>query len=130
MLKSLGQWTSSFKQRKIIPSQLTVPSKLPSSDKEQEESDTQKETKYVTRIITKKCLIFRIFDYKYVIFISLMYYSSHAEIKTSQERSLNVHATANAHDVPPTTDDNEKLIIAQGEGKPQSESFPKTMDIT
>jgi len=130
MLKSLGQWTSSFKQRKIIPSQLPVPSKLPSSDKEQEESGTQKETEYVT-IIIKKCLIFRSnFDYKYVIFISLMCYSSHAEIKASQERSLNVHATDDTRDVPPTTDDNEKLIIAQGEINPQSESLPKAMDIT
>ncbi|XP_025268649.1 piezo-type mechanosensitive ion channel component isoform X2 [Camponotus floridanus] len=99
MLKSLGQWTSSFKQRKIIPSQLPVPSKL-SSDKEQEESSTQKEI------------------------------DSHAEIKTSQERSLNVHARDDTHDVPPTTDDNEKLIIAQGEINLQSESLPKTMDIT
>lgn len=130
MLKSLGQWTSSFKQRKIIPSQSTVPPKQPSLDKEQEESSTQKETKYVT-IIIKKCLIFTtIFDYKYVIFISLMCYSSHAEIKSSQEQSLNVHATDDAHDVPPTTDDNEKLMITQGEVNPQNESFPKTMDIT
>ncbi|XP_050458271.1 piezo-type mechanosensitive ion channel component isoform X5 [Cataglyphis hispanica] len=44
MLKSLGQWTaSSIKQRKVIPSQITMPSKLPPSDRE-EESDTQKET--------------------------------------------------------------------------------------
>lgn len=58
MLKSLGQWTaSSLKQRKVIPSQLTVPSKLPPSDREQEESDTQKETEYVT-IITEKYFIF------------------------------------------------------------------------
>lgn len=57
MLKSLGQWTASFiKQRKVIPSQLTVPSKLPPSDRE-EESDTQKETEYVT-IITEKYFIF------------------------------------------------------------------------
>ncbi|KAM0736630.1 Piezo-type mechanosensitive ion channel component 1 [Formica fusca] len=43
MLKSLGQWTaSSLKQRKVIPSQLTVPSKLPLSDREQEETDTEK----------------------------------------------------------------------------------------
>lgn len=129
MLKSLGQWTSSFKQRKIIPSQSTVPSKLPSSDKEQEESSTPKEIEYVT-IIIKKCLIITIFDYKYVIFISLMCYSSHAEIKSSQERSLNVRATDDTHDIPATTDDNEKLMITQGEVNPQNQSLPKTMDIT
>lgn len=58
MLKSLGQWTSSLKQRKVIPSQLTVTSKLP-SDKEQEESGPEKETEYVI-IITKKCFYFTI----------------------------------------------------------------------
>ncbi|CAL1685706.1 unnamed protein product [Lasius platythorax] len=101
MLKSLGQWTSSLKQRKVIPSQLTVPSKLPSSDKEQEESGTQKET------------------------------DSHAEIKTLQEQSLNVHATDDTRDVPPTTDDNERLVDMQGEVHcPHIESLSKTMDMT
>lgn len=53
MLKSLGQWTSaSLKPRKIIPSELTtVPSKPPSSDKEQVESGTRDENKYVRILI-------------------------------------------------------------------------------
>lgn len=46
MLKSLGQWTAA--SRKIIPSQLpAVPSKSPSSDKEQEEFGKQEESEYV-----------------------------------------------------------------------------------
>ncbi|XP_072762660.1 piezo-type mechanosensitive ion channel component isoform X5 [Anoplolepis gracilipes] len=97
MLKSLGQWTSSLKQRKIIPSQSTVPSKEKPSEKEQEESEIQKET------------------------------DSHEEVKTTQERSLNVYET---RDAPPTTDDNECLMVAQGEVQPHNESFSKTMDMT
>lgn len=129
MLKSLGQWTSSLKQRKVIPSQLTVPSKLPSSDKEQEESGTQKETEYVTTIQFQFHNML-IFDYKYVMLISLMCCSSHAEIKTLQEQSLNVHATDDTRDVPPTTDDNERLVVMQGEVHSHIESLSKTMDMT
>lgn len=57
MLKSLGQWTTPIKLRKIIPSKLTVvPSKPPPSDVEQEsvvQDSEQRETEYVT-IIAKR----------------------------------------------------------------------------
>lgn len=60
--------------------------------------------------------------------ISLMCCSSHVEVKTPQERSLNV--TDDTRDVPPTTDDNEKLVVVQEEMHPHNKSLSKTMDMT
>ncbi|XP_020278165.1 piezo-type mechanosensitive ion channel component isoform X3 [Pseudomyrmex gracilis] len=98
MLKSLGQWTAASLPRKIIPSQLTVVSKPPSS-KEKEESDTQEEV-------------------------------DASDVKTSQEQSSSVHPTDNT-DVSLVTDDNEKLVVVQGEEMhPYTESFSKAMDMT
>lgn len=128
MLKSLGQWTaSSLKQRKVIPSQLTVPSKLPLSDREQEETDTEKkETEYVT-IIIEKCFILTTCQFSIInMSCFLMCYSSHVE--TPQERSLNAHVTDDIRDVP-STDDNEKLMV-QEEMQPHNKSLSKTMDMT
>lgn len=60
---------------------------------------------------------------------SLMCCSSHAETKTLQEQSLNVHATDDTRDDPPTTDDNERIVVRE-EVQPHNESLSKTMDIT
>lgn len=54
MLKSLGQWTAScLKPRSVVPSQVSLPSKIPPSNKTQEEPTAQKNIEFVATIIKK-----------------------------------------------------------------------------
>jgi hypothetical protein len=52
-------------------------------------------------------------------------------VRTPQGRILSIHGTDDSDGIPSTTDDNERLVVVQGEGMhPLNESFSKTMDMT